>query len=73
MFIEPGSETTSKLRRSKIAGLAERQTALLRSFGPLSGNISYKHLAALRPGARFVVTNLETAPQDQLTNQLTQT
>ena len=49
MFIEPGSQTIVKLRRSEIFGLAEDS---LRSSGAksLSGKVSYKHLAALRPG-----------------------
>ncbi len=48
MFIEPGSQRTSKLRRSEIFGLVR---GTLRSYGAkTSGNMSYKHLAALRLG-----------------------
>jgi hypothetical protein len=48
MFIEPRSDTSLKLRRSvRLLPLSD----LLRSYGtkPCARNVSYKHLAALRP------------------------
>src|SRR6185503_406432 len=48
MFIEPRPDTSLKLRRSvRLLPLSD----LLRSYGtkPCARNVSYKHLAALRP------------------------
>ena len=50
MFIEPVSAPTSQLRRSEIFGFGERKITLLWSYQVLLGTVSYKHLAALRPG-----------------------
>ena len=49
MFIEPDRHKAGRLRSSEMSG----QLATLRSSGAedlFSGNMIYKHLAALRPG-----------------------
>ena len=50
MFIEPSAQKEFEALKERNIWLPERHIVLLRSLEGLSGDLSYKHLAAMRPG-----------------------
>lgn len=49
MFLEPRAQRTVKIQRSETPGFVKSHVTLLRRYGVFVGNLSYRHLAALRP------------------------
>ena len=65
MFIEPRSPTTLKLREERNIWLSRKAHYAPPELRTLSSNMSYKHLAALRPGAPDLWLELFETPRQE--------